>query len=102
MKNIPVVVKFRPTLNLVLVQPDAPVTQSAGGIALPDAAQEPVVEGVVLAAGPGIHDPRGVFVPISVRPGDRVTYSKIKHREMVQNGVRVLLMREPEIMLVHG
>lgn len=94
---------FRPTSNYVLVRPDDQKTETAAGILLPDVAQEPVLTGVVLAVGPGYLDKKGRRVPMTVQPGNRVTFSPVKnHVEILHDGKLALIMREPEVYLIHS
>ena len=92
---------FVPLGNFVVVLPDPEVTETPGGLLIPEAARERVCEGIVVAIGPGLVRKNGVHVPMSVRVRDRVTFSPMRHATRDYAGRRFLLMREPEIQLVH-
>lgn len=92
---------FRPLSNYVVVQLDEMPKMSDGGIAIPDVAIKPATEGVVVAAGAGMRRKNGAFVPISVRVGDRVTITGHAQIPIENDGERFVLMREPEILVVH-
>merc|ERR1712196_341068 len=66
------VASFRPLLDRVLVQRTAAVTQTAGGILLPESVQSKVNEGSVVAVGPGGRTRDGEPLPMSVNVGDSV------------------------------
>lgn len=100
MKTLPAC-GHRPVQNYVVVLLDQVAKETAGGIVLPDVVIKPATEGVVVAVGPGLYRKSGVFVPMSVRVGDRVTVSGMGQTPISHDGVDFKLMREPEILLVH-
>lgn len=71
---------IRPLSDRVVLRRDEAVTQSQGGILLPDSAAEKPSRGTVVAVGPGKAPPPGtdplLCAGLGVRPGDRVLYSK--------------------------
>ncbi len=73
---------------------------TAGGIVLPDAAQEKPRQGRVLSIGDGRLLDNGTRVPHQVREGDRVLFSSYAGAEVVVNGDEVLIMNEDEILAV--
>merc|ERR1712027_86610 len=64
--------RFIPMLDRVLVQRAEAVTKSKGGILIPEKAQSKVLEGTVVAAGPGARNADGAHVPMGVEVGDKV------------------------------
>ncbi|XP_050439019.1 10 kDa heat shock protein, mitochondrial-like [Adelges cooleyi] len=64
--------KFRPLFNNVLVKRLEAVKQSKGGIMLPDNASKKILEGTIVAVGPGGKNQENVFVPMELKVGDRV------------------------------
>lgn len=93
---------FRPLTNYVAVILDPVERVTPGGIELPEASIKPSREGEVVAVGPGYFKPGGLFVPTNAKVGDRVTVSGKAQTEMEHEGLSFVLMREPEIMLVHS
>jgi len=69
-------VKLRPLQDRVLIRRVEPEAKTAGGIFIPDTAQEKPMEGEVVAIGPGARDVDGKLHPLDVRTGDRVLFSK--------------------------
>ncbi len=68
--------KFRPLHDRVLVKRVEQETKTAGGIILPEAAQEKPSEGEVIAVGAGVRNKDGEFVALDVKAGDRVLFGK--------------------------
>ncbi|XP_050436501.1 10 kDa heat shock protein, mitochondrial-like [Adelges cooleyi] len=67
-----VATKFRPLFDRVLVKKLEALKQSKGGIMLPENASKKILEGTVVAVGPGGRNPEGSFVPVDLKVGDRV------------------------------
>ncbi|XP_049874784.1 10 kDa heat shock protein, mitochondrial-like [Pectinophora gossypiella] len=67
-----VVKKLVPLLDRVLIKRAEAVTKTAGGIMIPEKAQSKVLQGEVVAVGPGARKDNGEFVPVLVKVGDRV------------------------------
>ena len=63
------------TGDRVLIQQKPKQDKTSGGILLPVAAQEQHNAGRVLAVGPGLTSPKGVLLPVDVKPGDWVLYN---------------------------
>lgn len=92
---------FAPIQNYVVVLPDPEVAMSPCGIVIPPVAREKVLEGLVVAVGPGVMRKSGVRVPVLARVGQRVTYTIVRHTPFEYDGSTFLIMREPEILVVH-
>ena len=63
---------FRPLHDRVLVRRIEADQKTAGGIIIPDSAQEKPSEGEIVAAGEGTRDDDGDRIPLDVKAGDRV------------------------------
>jgi chaperonin GroES len=90
--------KFRPLGDRVVVRRVKEDTKTAGGIIIPDTAQEKPQEGEIIAAGPGALDDNGKRVPPEVKPGDRVLFGKWSGTEVKIDGEELLIMKESDIM----
>ena len=90
--------KLRPLQDRVLVRPVAPAAKSAGGILIPDTAQEKPMEGEVVAVGPGVRDADGKLHPLDVKTGDRVLFAKWSGTEVKLDGEDHMIMKESDIM----
>jgi len=82
----------------VVVRRLAAEEKTAGGIIIPDTAQEKPTEGEVVAAGPGARDEQGRVVPLEVKAGDRVLFGKWSGTEVKLDGEDLLIMKESDLM----
>src|SRR3989441_13360385 len=95
-KEIPM--KFRPLHDRVVIERIDAEAKTAGGIIIPDTAQEKPQQGKVLAVGPGGRDESGKLIPIDVKAGDRVLFGKWSGTEVEIDDVEYLIMKESDIM----
>ena len=91
---------FRPLHDRVVVRRVEEESRSAGGIIIPDTAQEKPSEGEVVAIGPGARDEKGTLVPLTVKAGDRILFGKWSGNETKVDGEDLMIMRESDIMAV--
>ena len=66
--------EFRPLHDRVVIRRLDAEQKSAGGIIIPDTAQEKPMEGEVVAAGPGARNEAGQIVALEVKAGDRILF----------------------------
>ena len=90
--------KLRPLQDRVLVRRVEPEVKTAGGIFIPDTAQEKPTEGEVVAVGPGMRDEGGKVHPLDVKSGDRVLFGKWSGSEVKLDGEDLMIMKETDIM----
>jgi chaperonin GroES len=90
--------KIRPLNDRILVVRVEEEKKTAGGIIIPDTAKEKPQEGKVVAAGPGKVGEDGKRIPIEVKKGDRVLFSKYAGSEIKVDGVEHIFMREDDIL----
>jgi chaperonin GroES len=90
--------KFRPLHDRVIVQRVEADAKSAGGIIIPDTAQEKPSQGEIIAVGSGGRDESGKLIPIDLKAGDRVLFGKWSGTEVKLDGVDYLIMKESDIM----
>jgi chaperonin GroES len=72
--------------------------KTAGGIIIPDTAQEKPMEGEVIAAGPGARGEDGQIHPLDVKAGDRILFGKWSGTEVKLDGEELIIMKESDIM----
>ena len=89
---------FRPLHDRVVVRRLDAEEKTAGGIIIPDTAQEKPMEGEIIAAGPGARNENGQLVALDVKAGDRVLFGKWSGTEVKINGEDLLIMKESDIM----
>jgi chaperonin GroES len=90
--------KFRPLHDRVVVRRLEAELKTAGGIIIPDTAQEKPQQGEVVAAGPGARNDKGEVAPLDVKAGDRVLFGKWSGTEVKIDGEDLLIMKESDIM----
>tara|TARA_B100000965_G_scaffold350025_1_gene323563 strand:- start:35 stop:343 length:309 start_codon:yes stop_codon:yes gene_type:complete len=90
--------KFRPLHDRVLVRRVESDQKTAGGIIIPDTAQEKPMEGEVIEVGSGARDENGKLVPLDVKKGDKILFGKWSGTEVKMNGEEYLIMKESDIM----
>ncbi len=91
---------FRPLHDRVLVEPLEADEKTAGGIIIPDTAQEKPMEGRVIAVGSGYRLDDGKIEELSVKPGDRVLYGKFGGTDVRIDGHDRLILKETDILAV--
>ncbi len=91
-------IKLQPLGDRVVVQPSEEEEVTKGGIILPDTAKEKPQRGVIIAIGPGRLDEEGKRIPMEVKKGDKVIYSKYAGSEIKQDDKEVLILRESDIL----
>ena len=90
--------KFRPLHDRVVVRRIEEATTTAGGIIIPDTAQEKPSQGEVISVGPGARAEDGSIVKLDVKKGDTVLFGKWSGNEVKINGEDLLIMKESDIM----
>ena len=90
--------KFRPLSDRVVVRRVAEEQKSAGGIIIPDTAQEKPQEGEVIAVGPGALDEHGKRIVPEVKAGDFVLFGKWSGSEVKINGEELMIMKESDLL----
>ncbi|WP_422345473.1 co-chaperone GroES [Parasphingorhabdus sp.] len=90
--------KFRPLHDRVLVRRVEADTKTAGGIIIPDSAQEKPSEGEVVAAGKGLKDDNGKVTGLDVKKGDRILFGKWSGTEVTVEGEELIIMKESDIL----
>jgi chaperonin GroES len=92
--------KIRPLNDRVLVIREEEEQKSAGGIIIPDTAKEKPQRGKVIAAGPGKVGDDGKRMPLEVKSGDRILFSKYAGTEIKIDGVEHVFMKEDDILSI--
>jgi chaperonin GroES len=90
--------KFRPLGDRVVVRRVKEEQKTAGGIIIPDTAQEKPQEGEIVAVGPGARDEDGKRIAPEVAAGQRVLFGKWSGTEVKIDGEDLLIMKESDIM----
>ncbi|MEI6428847.1 MAG: co-chaperone GroES [Pseudanabaenaceae cyanobacterium] len=89
-----------PLADRVFVKINAREEKTAGGIYLPDTAKEKPQVGEIAAVGPGKLDDKGARIPLEVKVGDKVLYSKYAGTEIKVGDEEYILLTEKDILAI--
>jgi len=93
-------VSIKPLEDKVVVKASAAEQTTASGLVIPDTVKEKPQEGEVVAVGPGRIDDNGNRVPIDVKVGDKVIYSKYGGTEVKVGGEEYLIVSVRDLLAV--
>ena len=89
---------FKPLHDRIAGRRVAQEEKTAGGIIIPDTAQEKPSEGIIVSVGSGARGKDGEIVPLEVQVGDKVLFGKWSGTETTIQGDELLIMQESDIM----
>lgn len=95
-------IKLTPLEDKIIVKQAEAQTQTASGLYIPDNAKEKPQQGEVLAVGPGRRDDKGQRIPMDVKVGDKVLYSKYGGTEVHYQGEDYLIVSARDILAILG
>ena len=95
-------IKLTPLEDKIIVKQAEAQTQTASGLYIPDNAKEKPQQGEVLAVGPGRRDDKGERIPMEVKVGDKVLYSKYGGTEVHYEGEDYLIVGARDILAILG
>jgi chaperonin GroES len=93
-------VVLKPLEDRIVVAPLEAEQVTASGLVIPDTAKEKPQEGKVLAVGPGRFDDKGTRIPVDVKVGDVVLYSKYGGTEVKYSGEEYLVLSARDVLAV--
>ena len=93
-------IKLTPLEDKIIVKQAEAQTQTASGLYIPDNAKEKPQQGEVLAVGPGRRDDKGERIPMDVKVGDKVLYSKYGGTEVHYEGEDYLIVGARDILAI--
>ena len=92
---------LKPLEDRIVVRPDEAETQTASGLVIPDTAKEKPQQGEVLAVGPGKRsDTSGDLIPVDIKVGDTVLYSKYGGTEVAVGGEDLLVLNSRDVLAI--
>lgn len=91
---------IQPLHDRIIVEAAPKEEKSAGGIILPDTAQEKPQRGKVLAVGPGKRLDSGQLAPVGINVGDTVLYGKYGGTEVKVDGTDYVILRADDVLAV--
>lgn len=93
--------KIKPLSNHILIQPIKVEEKTKAGILLPGTAErERPEQGKVIATGPGKRGRDGKIIPLEIKPGQRVLFTKYGPNEIKMNDKEYLMAREDDILAI--
>lgn len=90
--------KIRPLQDRILVKRLEGEDKTKGGIIIPDSAKEKPAEGKVIAVGKGKVDDDGDHIPLDVKKGDKILFSKYAGTEVQLDGDEHIIIREDDVL----
>ena len=94
--------KFRPLHDRVLIRRIEAAEKTAGGIIIPDTAQEKPQEGEVVAIGNGTRAEDGSITPLDLKVGDKILFGKWSGSEVKLDDEDLLIMKESDVLGIVG
>ena len=93
--------KIKPLSDHILIEPIKEGEKTKSGILLPETAEkEKPEQGKVIAVGPGRKTTSGKIVPLEVRPGDKVLFTKYGPNEIKVDNKEYLIAKEEDILAI--
>jgi chaperonin GroES len=92
-------VELQPLGDRVVVRPLEEAEEMRGGLYIPDTAKEKPLQGEILAVGPGRFE-KGERVPMEVKVGQKVLYSKYAGTDVRVGDDEVLIIKESDVLAV--
>lgn len=93
-------ISLQPLEDKIIVKQAEAETQTASGLFIPDNAKEKPQQGEVLAVGPGRRDDKGERIPVDVKVGDKVLYSKYGGTEVRYKGEDYLIVAARDVLAI--
>ncbi len=92
---------LQPLEDRIIVKPGDAVETTVSGLVIPDTAKEKPQQGEVLAVGPGRRSEQtGDLIPVDVKVGDTVVYSKYGGTEITEEGEDLLILNARDVLAV--
>jgi chaperonin GroES len=93
---------FKPLHDRVLVRRIEAAEKTAGGIIIPETAQEKPVEGEIVSVGTGLRAEDGTITPLDVKAGDKILFGKWSGTDVKIDGEDLLIMKEADVLGIVG
>lgn len=93
-------IALKPLEDKVIIKQAPAETTTASGLVIPDTAKEKPQQGEILAVGPGRRDDKGNRIPVDVKVGEQVLYSKYGGTQLTYKGKEYLIISASDILAV--
>lgn len=94
------IMKLRPLGDRVLVRREDAEEKTAGGIIIPDTSKEKPSKGSIVAVGEGARDDKGNLIPMNLKVGNKVFFTKWGGTELKVDDEELLIMKESDILAI--
>lgn len=92
--------KLKPIQDRVLVKREDAEEKTSGGIIIPDTSKEKPSKGLIVAVGDGARDEKGNIIPMTLKVGDKVFFTKWGGTEVKIDNEDLLIMKESDILAI--
>jgi chaperonin GroES len=93
--------KIKPIADHILIQPLEEEEKTKSGIFLPESVEkERPEQGKVIAVGPGKKNEKGELIPLEIKPGQKVLFTKYGPTEIKVEGKKYLIAKEEDILAI--
>ena len=92
--------KLKPLGDRVLIKREDAEEKTSGGIIIPETSKEKPSKGIVVAVGDGARDEKGNLIPMNLKAGDKVFFSKWGGTEMKVDDEELVIMKESDILAI--
>lgn len=89
--------KIRPLQDKVLIKREEAIQKTAGGIIIPDTSKEKPSKGIVVSVGTGARNEKGDLIPMVLKEGDKVLFSKWGGTE-IPNSEDLIIIKESDVL----
>ena len=93
-------ITIKPLEDRIVIRQVDSEEKTASGLYIPDAAKEKPQEGEVLAVGPGRVDDNGNRVPVDVKVGDHVIFSRFGGTEVKYDGEELQILSARDVLAI--
>ena len=92
-------ISIKPLEDRIVVKANEAEQKTTSGLVIPDTAKEKPQEGTVMAVGPGRFE-NGVRLPLDIKEGDVVLYSKYGGTEVKYNNEEYLVLSSRDVLAI--
>ena len=92
--------KLKPIQDRILVRREDAEERTSGGIIIPETSQEKPSKGAVVAVGDGARDDKGNIIPMTLKIGDKIFFTKWGGTEVKVDGEDLLIMKESDVLAI--
>ena len=91
-------IALKPVEDRIIIKQASAETTTQSGLVIPDSAKEKPQQGEVLAAGPGKRDEKGNWIPMDVKAGDKILFSRYGGSEIHFRGEVYLIISSRDVL----